>query len=399
MTAPRVLTSAFCVLLGLLALLPSPAPAAGEPNTLTPEEVADGWLLLFDGQTLFGWSAASKANWSVRDGAIQVSEGEKGLLHTNSQFADYELLVDFQAQADTNSGVFLRTSPVVPEGRQGVLTKCYELNIAPPANAFPTGSFVQRKKAEAVAESADWRTFRVLAQGGKFEVQLDGQSVLRYDDPAPLGRGYIGLQFNSGPVSFRNIKLRPLGYRPIFNGKDLSGWKTYPDMASVFSVTPEGWLNVKNGRGQLESAASYEDFTLRLDVYVNGKGLNSGVFFRCIPGETMNGYECQIQNAFVDNDRTKPKDCGTGGFFRRQDARRVVADDFEWFAMTLHVVDNRMAAWVNGYPVSDWSDQRQPDPNPRKGQRLEAGTLQIQGHDPTTDLSFRDIEIVEVPAR
>ena len=45
----------------------------------------------------------------------------------------------------------------------------------------------------------------------------------------------------------------------------------------------------------------------------------------------MNGYECQIQNGYKDGDRTKPLDCGTGGFYRRQDARMVVADDFTWF--------------------------------------------------------------------
>lgn len=387
------------VVLSLLVGLVAPAVRAVEPNTLTPEEVTQGWLLLFDGQSLFGWAAASQANWSVRDGAIQVSGGETGLLHTTSQFADFELLVDFRADAATNSGVFLRTSPIVPPGREALRAKCYELNIAPATNGYPTGSLVQRQKAASVPDSADWRTFHVVAEGGRFEVQLDGRTILEYEDPQPIGRGYIGLQFNEGAVAFRNVKLRPLGMKPLFNGKDLTGWKTYPDMASVFSVTPEGWLHGKNGKGQLESAGSYEDFTLRLGVFVNGKSLNSGVFFRCIPGESMNGYECQIQNGFLDGDRNKPQDCGTGGFFRRSNARRVVADDFEWFTLTLHVVDDRMAAWVNGYPVSDWVDRRPANANPRKGKRLEAGTLQLQGHDSTTDLSFRDIAITEIPPR
>ena len=29
--------------------------ASQEQNTLTPEEIADGWVLLFDGKTLDGW--------------------------------------------------------------------------------------------------------------------------------------------------------------------------------------------------------------------------------------------------------------------------------------------------------------------------------------------------------
>jgi hypothetical protein len=113
----------------------------------------------------------------------------------------------------------------------------------------------------------------------------------------------------------------------------------------------------------------------------------------------MNGYECQIQNGCEDGDRSKPQDCGTGGIFRRQNARRIVADDFEWFHMTLHADDRHMAAWVNGYQVSNWSDNRAPDENPRRGLRLEPGTIIIQGHDPTTDLSFRNLRIAEIPER
>jgi hypothetical protein len=49
--------------------------------------------------------------------------------------------------------------------------------------------------------------------------------------------------------------------------------------------------------------------------------------------------------------------------------------------------------------VSDWTDSRKPDENPRKGLRLEAGSIIIQGHVPTTDLSFRKLRIAELPER
>jgi hypothetical protein len=109
----------------------------------------------------------------------------------------------------------------------------------------------------------------------------------------------------------------------------------------------------------------------------------------------MNGYECQIHNGFQNDDRTQPQDCGTGGFFRRQNARRVVADDLKWFHMTLIADGSHMAAWVNGYQVSDWTDDRPEHENPRKGLRLEPGTIMIQGHDPTTNISFRHLRIAE----
>jgi len=373
-----------------------PARAAEEPNTLTPEEVAEGWVLLFDGETTFGWKAASEANWRVEDGALTADEGDVGLLHTTGQFGNYVLKVDFRSAPGANSGVFLRTSPD-PDDVNG---RCYEVNIADwGTNDWPTGSIVHHKKTEAAHDSEGWQTMELTADGPRFVVKIGGQQVIELEDPKPLGRGFIGLQFRRGKIQFRNVKLKPLGTKSLFNGKDLSGWKTYPDMASKFTVTPEGWLNVKDGRGMLETEGSYDDFTLQLDVFVNGEGLNSGIFYRCIPGEVMNGYEAQIQNACVDGDRTKPKDCGTGGIFRRQNARRVVADDFTWFTMTIHVDDKHVACWVNGFQVSDWTDRREPDPNPRKGVREEAGTIQIQGHDPTTDLSFRNLRIAVLPER
>ena len=191
----------------VLALLFTCGTAAAELNTLTPAELDDGWILLFDGQTDFGWTAGSQANWKVADGAISVSEGDKGLLATTSEFADFELKVDFRAAKGTNSGVFLRT-PLVPEDPTG---DCYELNIAAPAvSPFATGSFVGRQKATAVADSDQWQTFTVKALGGHFTVWLGEQQVLDYVDPQPLARGRIGLQFNSGAVAFRNVKLKPL---------------------------------------------------------------------------------------------------------------------------------------------------------------------------------------------
>jgi hypothetical protein len=367
-----------------------------KPNTLTPKELSDGWVLLFDGDSLFGWQPSSKADWKVRDGVIEVGAGEKGLLCTTSDFADYVLKVDFRAPATTNSGVFLRT-PTVPKNPAD---DCYELNIATPAlSPFPTGSFVARKKSSTEKFDDAWHNFEVTANGAHWVVKLDGREVLDYVDEKPLGRGRIGLQFNEGKVEFRNVKLKPLNLQSIFNGKDLAGWHTVEPNKSVFQVNDRGELSVKNGRGALESEHSYGDFVLQLECFSNGKHLNSGVFFRSIPGEFNNGYECQIRNEYKDGNRNQPVDFGTGGIYRRQPARRVTADDFTWFPMTLIASGRHMAAWVNGIQVSDWTDTRMPDANPRNGLRTEPGTLQIQGHDPTTDLSFRNLRIQELPKR
>ena len=375
----------------------SPASSSNTepPRLLTDQELDAGWIALFDGQTLFGWEPANQANWRVENQAIVVDSGEVGLLCTNVQFGDYVLKLEFRSAPGTNSGIFLHT----PKEPSDPAADCYELNIADSDNPFPTGSLVRRAKAEGNFDSTEWQAYEVTVLGGRVTVLLDGQQVMDFSDPTPLRRGHIGLQLNQGRVEFRNIKLRPLGLRSIFNGKDLSGWKAYPDMASKFSVTDAGDLNVRDGSGQLETEASYADFVFQLECISHAADLNSGIFFRCIPGETMNGYESQIHNGFKDNDRSQPKDCGTGGIFRRQNARLVVADDLEWFHKTIIADGAHLAAWVNGYQVSDWTDARPPNENPRRGLRVEPGTIMIQGHDPTTDLSFRNLQIAETAAR
>ena len=396
-------------LLALLVFFSCYSTTFAEHNRLTSEQIADGWISLFDGETLFGWEKVNEVDWKVVDGEIRATQGDVGFLMTTSQFSDYELHVEFKAQPTTNSGIFLRT-PLQPKDPS---RDCYEANIAPRDNPYVTGALVGRYKLPdgprvprplkgspthpIDAWDGEWHQYDLTVEGNTILVRLDRSLQQRYEDPQPVTRGRIGLQFNKGPIAFRNVRLEPLGAKSIFNGKDLTGWNTERAEASRFEVTDEGELRVLDGRGQIESDASYGDFVLQLECFVDGDALNSGVFFRCIPGDFMMGYECQIHNGFRDGDPTKPVDCGTGGFFRRQDARRIVAKDREWFAMTLVADGSHMAAWVDGHQVSDWTDTRKPNENPRRGLRLEPGTLAIQGHDPTTDLRFRNLRVVEFP--
>jgi hypothetical protein len=203
-------------------------------------------------------------------------------------------------------------------------------------------------------------------------------------------------------VTVRNAKAKPHGLEPLFNGKDLTGWKKFTgnpkQSKSEFSVTPAGDLALKDGPGDLQSEKEFDDFVLQLECKTNGKGLNSGVFFRCLPGQYQQGYEAQIQNAFKGDDRTKPVDFGTGAIYRRVPARKVVSNDHEWFTMTVLARGPHIATWVNGYPVVNWTDERKPAENARNGLYTKKGPISIQGHDPTTDLLFRSIRIAELKA-
>jgi hypothetical protein len=158
-------------------------------NRLSRTEIDQGWILLFDGESLFGWEAGSDVNWHVQDGSIRATEGSMGLLHTRAEFSDFQLVLEFKASPGTNSGVFLRSAPICPD--PGPNGQCYELNIAPSDNPFPTGSIVQYRKVENQGETAGWRTYDILVQGDRIDVLLDGEELLDLKLTRPLGRGHV----------------------------------------------------------------------------------------------------------------------------------------------------------------------------------------------------------------
>lgn len=166
---------------------------------------AAAWDELFNGRDLAGWDLQSKADWRVEGGAIVVAKGEPGLLTTQGRYRDYELELEFRAAAGTNSGVFLST----PKKVTAPATECYELNIAPASNPYPTGSLVGRIRHDG-GESGEWRKFRVKVENGRVEVWLEGRKVVDYKDRQPLAGGHIGLQLNSGRVEFRAIRIRKI---------------------------------------------------------------------------------------------------------------------------------------------------------------------------------------------
>ncbi len=101
---------------------------------------------MFDGETLFGWKPVGEAKWEVVDGEIRTSGEKPGFLMTTTRWADYELHVEFKADPKTNSGVFLRTALKPTEPAKD----CYEVNIAPQDNPFPTGSHCRTAEGEAL---------------------------------------------------------------------------------------------------------------------------------------------------------------------------------------------------------------------------------------------------------
>jgi hypothetical protein len=348
------------------------AGASAAPVSLTAEEAADGWLLLFDGTTTFGWDTQGKAT-AGEGGLVVGGDGKSGSAVTHARLHRYELRFDaevvgratFQLSAGDSAGATVKLGA----GRQ-------EWKVL--QDATPDGEV------------------RLLASRKEGEKWVAG--------PTAAGPGLtrpVGFSFSApanSTLTLRSARVRPLGTTPLFDGKSLKGWKEAPGKKSVFAVTKEGWLNVKDGPGDLQTEGQWADFAFQCQCISNGKHLNSGIFFRCIPDKYQLGYEAQVRNEWEGDDRTKPVDFGTGAIYRRQPARKVVSTDGEWFTLTILARGNRLMTWVDGYPVADWLDERPADDNPRNGFKAGKGCISIQGHDPTTDLSFRAFRIAELPA-
>ena len=224
-------------LLPLLALVCAAAAAATAPNTLTPDEKAAGWRLLWDGKTTDGWrgvktDAFPAKDWIIKDGVLTVQAGDPGGdIITRERFSDFDLRLDFKITPRANSGVkyFIQPGsnvgheyqildderhPDAKLGRDGnrTLGSLYDL-IAPGAG----------KKTNPVGE---WNTARIVVRGNHVEHWLNGQKILEYERGSPAFRelvarskfnktpnfgewpaGHILLQDHGDEVSYRNIKI------------------------------------------------------------------------------------------------------------------------------------------------------------------------------------------------
>lgn len=395
-----VLTLSVVIVEALTTRAAEVPPAAADSESsrhLTQEEIEAGWLELFDGESLFGWRNEGDANFRVEKGEIIADEGSAPcLLRTTSQFDEYHLQLEFLAAEQTNSGVFLRTPPR-PTNPAG---DCIEVNIATAAlSPFTTGAVVARQTTQAEVASEAWHRFDLIVQRDQVVIQVDGVETARLGSILPQGRGYIGLQYNSGPIRFRNVFLLPLGLEPLPTDPNDPAWRPQMGAALQATSTDSGSLHLRRGPGHLETQAEFDDFILQIEAQTNGADVNSGVFFRCIPGSQLDGYEAQINHEVVAGNPDQPQDFGTGGIFRRQAARRVETQDQKPFSMTILAEGPHIATWVDGRQVVDWNDQRPANRNPRRGRSLETGTLALQAHDAQTDIEFRSLRIKSLQAR
>lgn len=193
-------------------------------HPLPAQEPEDGWIPLFDGETLNGWKAnESPETWSVREGAIVANGPVSHLFYVGEDgettFDDFELKAEVRTSApNTNSGIFFRQ----PWQDSGWLQRGIEAQIQNSGqNQCYTGGLwvhAMRPEPSPVADN-EWFEMHIIAQDGQVTVKINGETTTEYDEanetrPALKGRrsGHIALQ-GHGPrhrPEFRNIRIKPL---------------------------------------------------------------------------------------------------------------------------------------------------------------------------------------------
>ena len=132
----------------------------------------DGWISLFDGKTMDGWTTVGEANWRVEDGALVADKRtSKGAAHlvTKNPYKDFMLRVEFWASDDANSGIFMRCRI-----RKNIGDKtCYEANIFDQRKdpTYGTGGIVHFAEVNPMPKAGGkWNTFEITAKGRQITV-------------------------------------------------------------------------------------------------------------------------------------------------------------------------------------------------------------------------------------
>lgn len=240
--------------ISVLALIFSSCAEQGGVNTLTKEEKADGWQLLYDGESTDGWRGYNKdhfpTGWIIaEDGSLMCKgsgRGEAGAVEGgdiiyDKPFSNFHLKLEWKISEGGNSGIFYlgqespdletiwRSAPEMqvldnerhPDsflGKDGnrKAGSLYDLIPAVPQNAKPAG---------------EWNSAEVISYKGTIVHKMNGETVLEYHLWTPewnelvagskfpslnpdwanvASEGYIGVQDHGDDVWYRNIKIKEL---------------------------------------------------------------------------------------------------------------------------------------------------------------------------------------------
>ena len=375
-------------------------------NTLTDAEKAEGWQLLFDGQTLEGWKDYNGETltqpWHVVDGCIQANgDGSdlSGYIVTKKQYDNFILDWDWKLSYGSNSGMlyhvvedpYFKVPYVTGPEYQLIDNEGWEATNAPTKLeewqklGVDYAMYLPNPEAMFVNPQGEWNNSRIVFDNGHVEHYLNGHKILEFDawtedwfkrkgsgkwEMAPeyglARKGVICLQDHGYPASFRNIKIKELPKKVtgkeeiLFNGKDLTGWDAYG--TEKWYVNEEGLLVCESGPdkqyGYLATRDYYNDFDLSIDFKQLANG-NSGVFFRSFvePDAKVHGWQCEV--APYNHDTAGIYESyGRGWLVQIPEEKENILKQGDWNTLRIRVEGDHVQTWLNGEPMADFEDAK-----------------------------------------
>jgi len=225
------------IVVALLVYSISAVPAFAADNELTEQEKRDGWVLLFDGKTLEGWTTndGQPSDRPVEQGSLNPHRCGGYMLVHEQQWDNFILTLDFKISPGCNTGVFFRTSPLKPLPGKDVGYNGLEVAIDDTRGLgfTDTGAIYGLVAANSnlMRPAGEWNHLVLTCNKNIVEVRLNRRTVTMMDldmwtekSRRPNGsphkfefaykdhprRGYIGLQDHGGDCWYKNIKLQPL---------------------------------------------------------------------------------------------------------------------------------------------------------------------------------------------
>jgi hypothetical protein len=180
---------------------------------------AKGKKSLFNGKNLDGWKIHGTEKWYVEDGLLICESGpdeEYGYLSTTENYDNFELTVEFQQEANGNSGIFIRST------FDGTKVKGWQVEVAPPNHdtggiyeSYGRGWLIQiEDEKEDILKMGEWNKMKIRVVGGQVTTCLNGKQMVDInDDKIAKGKGAIALQIHSGggiKVRWKNLVVKEL---------------------------------------------------------------------------------------------------------------------------------------------------------------------------------------------
>ena len=221
-----------------------------EPNTLSQNEIDEGWTLLFDGKSTEHWrgyhtEGFPEKGWIIEKGTLHVlgsgkgEAGGGGDIITRKKYKNFELSLEWIVSEGGNSGIFYlaQEKPDQPIWKSAPEMQILDNAKHPDANLGVDGNRAAGAlydlipaKPQTAKPSGEWNHVKILVFKGTVVHWMNGENVLEYhlwtsdwtdmvanskfkdyqDFVNTAEEGYIGLQDHGDDVWFRNIKIREL---------------------------------------------------------------------------------------------------------------------------------------------------------------------------------------------